>query len=82
MLFKCGKNSQERHALEQKLVKEVMQLKSWHPYFAWRPMKINEKEGTCVWLQWIERTYLDAWVSYRFLQIFKDQPMYRLKPTV
>jgi hypothetical protein len=26
---------------------------NWHPWFAWRPVKVDS--GECRWLEWIER---------------------------
>lgn len=37
----------------EKAVAKERRLEQWHPWFAWRPIRIAPTE--CVWMEWIER---------------------------
>ena len=47
MKFHCGPSLAER------AIKRTRRLEQWHPWFAWRPIRVDAR--TCVWLEFIER---------------------------
>lgn len=54
MKFDCGDTVEDRR-IRAKRAKE-----QWHPWFAWRPVRIGA--GDCRWLEYVERKV--TWVSY------------------
>lgn len=56
MKFKCT-TSYERHR------KKVDRCQHWHPWFAWRPVRVQE--GYCVWLEhiWRRGDYYLGWTD-------------------
>ena len=47
MKLHCGPS------LEQRAIKRDRRRQQWHPWFAWRPVRVDAR--TCIWLETIER---------------------------
>lgn len=70
MKFSCGRTFRSKWLkAEEKAKKEVDKYGNWHKWFAWYPVTISEKDGKkqCVWLQMLERRWVDAKVQYKSL---------------
>lgn len=47
MKLNCGPDAHERRA------REYEPLTNWHPWFAWRPVRVDRRQ--CVWLETVQR---------------------------
>lgn len=47
MKLHCGPS------LEERAIKRDRRREQWHPWFAWRPVRVDAR--TCIWLEMIER---------------------------
>jgi hypothetical protein len=67
MKFNCGLTAAER------LTNKIIRLEQWHPWFAWRPIRVDSKH--CVWLEWMERKgrentgYGGPWMYWDYREI-------------
>lgn len=67
MKFKCGLTREEKLSIEkQKLEKECIHLSTWRKHFTLLPRTISIKNGmkTCVWLETIEKRWINPEVVW------------------
>lgn len=69
MRFNCGPTFEEKWE----------QRKQWHPWFAWRPVRVDSRD--CRWLEWVERKGTEDVRSCGFASSVYLRWTYRAKET-
>jgi hypothetical protein len=78
MLFKCSPSEKELELIRQKQRQADYDRRTWHKWFAWKPVSLTDGSGRCVWLEFVQRKEVlhespyEDWTTWEYYRGNRD----------